>query len=387
MSRRATSRSYRDRLTPALCETFHRLIDWYHQHARDLPWRRTSDPYRIWVAEIMLQQTRVDQVGPYYERFLKTFPSVEALAAASLDDVLRCWEGLGYYARARNLHRAARQIVAQHGGRLPETYRALRRLPGIGPYTAAAVASIAFGEPRAVLDGNVLRVLTRVLAIADDIRSSATRSALQEVADMLIPPEAPGTFNQALMELGATVCTPARPRCSECPLRTVCQAYALGTPTDFPVQAPRPSVPHYDVALGILFNEAEAVLIQRRPEHGLLGGLWEFPGGKREPGESLEAACARELYEELGVQVAVGPCLAKVRHAYTHFRVTLYAFRCTLKAGEPCSRTGLPLRWVPLNELDRYAFPRANRRLIERIKQLRLQPDLFASEAAGDEPS
>ncbi|BBM70246.1 A/G-specific adenine glycosylase [Rhodothermus marinus] len=377
MSRRASSRSYLGRLTPALRETFHGLIDWYRRHARDLPWRRTRDPYRIWVAEVMLQQTRVDQAGPYYERFLSAFPTVEALAAASLDDVLRCWEGLGYYARARNLHRAARQLVAEHGGRLPTTYEALRRLPGVGPYTAAAVASIAFGEPRAVLDGNVIRVLTRVLAVADDARASATRRALQEVADALISAEEPGTFNQALMELGATVCTPVQPRCSECPLREVCRAWAMGDPMAFPVQTPRAPVPHYEVALGLLFNEEGAVLIQRRPEDGLLGGLWEFPGGKREPGESLEAACARELHEELGVRVAVGPCLATVRHAYTHFRVTLYAFPCTLLEGMPRSRAGLPLRWVPLNELDHYAFPRANRRLIELLKQRRLQPDLF----------
>ncbi len=377
MSRRASSRSYLDRLTPALCETFHRLIDWYRQHARDLPWRRTRDPYRIWVAEVMLQQTRVDQAGPYYERFLKAFPTVEALAAASLDEVLRCWEGLGYYARARNLHQAARLLVAEHGGRLPTTYEALRRLPGIGPYTAAAVASIAFGEPRAVLDGNVIRVLTRVLAVEDDVRASATRRALQKVADALIPVEAPGTFNQALMELGATVCTPVHPRCGDCPLREACRAMAQGKPTAFPVQAARAPVPHHEVALGLLFNEEGAVLIQRRPEDGLLGGLWEFPGGKREPGESLEAACARELHEELGVRVSVGPCLARVRHAYTHFRVTLYAFPCTVQEGKPRSRAGLPLRWVPLDELDRYAFPRANRRLIELLKQRQLQPGLF----------
>lgn len=325
----------------------------------------------------MLQQTRVDQARPYYERFLEAFPTVEALAAASLDDVLRCWEGLGYYARARNLHRAACQIVAQHGGQLPKTYEALRQLPGIGPYTAAAIASIAFGIARAVLDGNVMRVLTRALAIGDDIRASATRRALQELADALIPSEVPGAFNQAMMELGATVCTPVQPRCGDCPLRSVCQARALGNPTAFPVQAPRAPVPHYEVALGILINEAGAVLIQRRPEEGMLGGLWEFPGGKREPGESLEAACARELYEELGVRVVVGPCLARVRHAYTHFRVTLHAFQCTLQEGTPRSRAGLPLRWVPLEELDHYAFPRANRRLIDLLRQRRLQPDLF----------
>jgi A/G-specific adenine glycosylase len=366
-----------DRLTPAHWQTFRQLRAWYETKARDLPWRRTRDPYHIWVAEVMLQQTRVDQVLPYYLRFVQIFPTIEALAAAPLDAVLRCWEGLGYYARARNLHRTAQALVAHHQGKLPETYEALRRLPGIGPYTAAAVASIAFGEPWAVLDGNVIRVLTRVLAVEHDARAVSTRRQLQEVADALVATEDPGTFNQALMELGATVCLPKRPACSTCPLHSCCQAFALGKPTAFPVQPSRPPLPHYEVAIGLLQNAQGQLLIQRRKEDGLLGGLWEFPGGKRLPGEQLEETCRRELYEELGVQAEVQRRLTTIRHAYTHFRVTLYAFLCRLLEGEPISREGLPLRWVAVEELDQYAFPRANRKLITLLKQHRTQPDLF----------
>ncbi|GBD01264.1 Adenine DNA glycosylase [bacterium HR18] len=366
-----------DRLTPAHRQTFRQLVAWYKARARDLPWRRTRNPYYIWVAEVMLQQTRVDQVLPYYRRFVQAFPTLEALAAAPLDEVLRCWEGLGYYARARNLHRAAQVLVAHHQGKLPQTYEALRRLPGIGPYTAAAVASIAFGEPRAVLDGNVVRVLTRVLAVAHNARAETTRLQLQEVADALVATEDPGTFNQALMELGATVCLPKRPDCPACPLRSCCQAFALGMPTAFPVQPPRMPVPHYEVAIGLLQNAQGQLLIQRRKEDGLLGGLWEFPGGKRQQDEPLQETCRRELYEELGVQVEITGPLATVRHAYTHFRVTLHAFWCRLLEGTPVSREGLQLRWVTIEELDQYAFPRANRKLIALLKQQRMQPDLF----------
>ena len=202
--------------------------------ARDLPWRRTDDPYRIWLSEVMLQQTRVDQARPYYERFVTAYPTVQALAAAPLDDVLLNWEGLGYYSRARNLHKAARKVVDVFGGQIPDTYEAIRTLPGIGPYTAAAVLSIAFGRPHAVLDGNVARVLTRVFTIHDDVKANPTRKNLQALADVLLDPVHPGRFNEAMMELGATICTPRTPSCLTCPIQRVCGAYAAETPEAFP---------------------------------------------------------------------------------------------------------------------------------------------------------
>lgn len=353
------------------------LIAWYRRHRRVMPWRDHPDPYHVWISEIMLQQTRVDQATPYFLRFVEAFPTVEALAAAPLDAVLVRWEGLGYYARARNLHRAAQQVVAEHGGRVPDAYDAFRALPGVGPYTAAAVQSIAFGHPHAVLDGNVIRVLTRVFALPDDVSRPATKRALQRLADDLLAPESPGDFNQAVMELGARVCTPRTPDCPACPLRNGCQAFQTNTQASFPVSTRKAPVPHYDVAVGLLRDAEGHLLIQRRPEDGLLGGLWEFPGGKQVPGESLEETCRREFAEELGVSIATGALVARVDHAYTHFRVTLHAFDCVLQSGTPVSRLGQPVRWVRPDALDQYAFPRANRRILERIRQAAQAPTLF----------
>jgi A/G-specific adenine glycosylase len=340
-----------------------------------MPWRETRDPYRILVSEVMLQQTRADQADAYFRRFSERFPTVEALAAAPLDAVLKAWEGLGYYARARNLHRAAQVVVEQHGAQVPGTYDAFRALPGVGPYTAAAVLSIAFGKPHAVLDGNVTRVLTRVFAIADDAKKPASQKRLQHLADALLAPEAPGDFNQAVMELGATVCTPSAPRCPACPLNAVCVAYAEGRPTAYPVVAKKAPVPHVQVAVALLFDEAGRVLLQRRPDDALLGGLWEFPGGKIAPGEAPDAACVRECREELGVEVQVVAPVARVDHAYTHFKVTLHAFRCRLASGTPASP--LPLVWSPVEDLDRYAMPRANRRILDALHEGTAAPTLF----------
>jgi A/G-specific adenine glycosylase len=348
------------------------LLAWFDGARRPMPWREPGpdgrrDAYRVWISEVMLQQTRVETVVPYYERFLARFPTVQALAAAPLDDVLKLWEGLGYYSRARNLHRAAQEVAAARGGTVPADPDAFRALPGVGPYTAAAVLSIAHGEPLAVLDGNVIRVLTRVFAVEHDARAGATRRALQEVATRLLPPADAARFNEALMELGATLCTPRSPACDVCPLGTVCAARALGAPETFPVQSARAPVPHKTIAVGLITDDDGRVLVQRRPEDGMLGGLWEFPGGKQEPGEPLDETCRREIQEELGVDVHVGPLVATVNHAYTHFTVTIHAYRCALVAGEPVTETGEPIQWVTPDEAAALAFPRANRRIIDQL--------------------
>jgi A/G-specific adenine glycosylase len=353
------------------------LLDWYDRVRRDMPWRETDDPYRIWLSEVMLQQTRVDQAAPYYERFVDAFPTVEALAAASLDDVLRLWEGLGYYSRARNLHEAARLVVDEFDGAVPDTMDAIRQLPGVGPYTAAAVLSIAYERPHGVLDGNVIRLLTRVFTIDDEVGATRTRRQLQALADALLDPERPGDFNQAMMELGATLCAPTSPGCLACPVQPVCGAYATGTQEQYPVKKRKPPVPHYDIAVGLVFDELDRVLIQRRPEDKMLGGLWEFPGGKRQDDEPLRETCRRELQEELGIAVEVGPLVQRIKHAYSHFKITLHAFRCRHVAGTPISCEGQPLEWVALENLDDYAFPRANRRLIETLTERDRQPSLF----------
>ncbi len=369
---------YVDALTNAHQRAFRQdLLTWFASVKRDMPWRRTDDPYRIWLSEIMLQQTRVDQAWPYYERFTEAFPTVEALAAAPLDTVLLRWEGLGYYSRARNLHKAAKRVVEVFGGTVPDTYDDIITLPGIGPYTAAAVLSIAYGRPHAVLDGNVMRVLTRVFALADDISSSRTRKALQALADALLEPAHPGDFNEAMMELGAMVCSPSAPSCPTCPLHTVCAASAKGTPEAFPVKKKKPPVPHFDIAIGLVFDDAGRLLIQRRPEDKMLGGLWEFPGGKQEAGETLNETCRRELREELGIEVEIVDLFHRVNHTYTHLKVTLHAFRCRLKQGTPTPREGQPIRWVWAEELDDFAFPRANRRLIGALADRAHNPTLF----------
>lgn len=342
-----------------------------------MPWRETDDSYRIWLSEVMLQQTRVDQALPYYLRFLDAFPTLPDLAAADLDDVLVKWEGLGYYSRARNFYRAVQQVAEQYDGHVPSDYDAFRALPGVGPYTAAAVLSIAFGGPYAVLDGNVIRVLTRVFGVEDNAKKTSTLRRLQATADALLDTEQPGRFNEAMMELGATVCTPRSPACPACPVRTVCTAFAEGDPEHYPNVPKKKPTPHFDIAVAVISDADGRMLIQQRPEDGLLGGLWEFPGGKREADESLEAACAREVREELGLNVDVGAGFAPIKHAYSHFRITLYAFACTVVSGTPHSDAGRPFRWVTPDELDGYAFPRANRRLIEQLAHRAQNPSLF----------
>ena len=343
------------------------LLNWYEVVQRDMPWRRTRDPYRIWLSEVMLQQTRVDQAEPYYHWFLERFPDVGQLAESSLDEVLQCWEGLGYYTRARNLHRAARMVVRDFGGHIPADEESFRSLPGVGAYTCAAVMSIAHGKPRAVLDGNVVRVLTRVFRVNVEVERSATRQRLLEAAQRLIHRDQPGAFNQALMELGATVCLPASPQCPACPLRPVCAAAKHGDQKAYPVRTPRKKTPRYDIAVGLVSDEAGRLLIQRRDESAMLGGLWEFPGGKRGENESLEETCRREWNEELGVTIAVGELFHQLLHAYSHFSIALYAFRARIVEGSPRSRSGQPLKWASRSDLSQFAFPRANRRLIDRI--------------------
>ncbi|MCY3630579.1 MAG: A/G-specific adenine glycosylase [Rhodothermaceae bacterium] len=333
------------------------LLSWYDTNHRDLPWRGTTDLYEIWLSEVMLQQTRVEYVRTYYERFLDTFPTLEELAAADLDDVLRIWEGMGYYARARNLHAAAREVVAS--GRLPSSCKKLRLLPGIGPYISRAIASIAFKEPVAAVDGNVRRVVSRIFS-----HPGTPAKIVQQLADQLLSASRPGDHNQAMMELGSQVCTPKRPQCTVCPVQSYCSAWYEGTPERYPASKKKGPIPHHDVAVAVLRDASGRIFIQQRAPKGLLGGLWELPGGKAQPGESGPATCARELHEELGVQVLVGKMIGKVNHAYSHFRITLRAYECTMIDGEPKSTAGLTTAWISPDELNKFAFPRANRHIL-----------------------
>jgi len=332
-------------------------------HRRDLPWRRTRDPYRILVSEIMLQQTQVRTVLPYYGRFLRAFPSFRALARTPLNRVLKLWEGLGYYSRARNLHALAQEVVRRHGGRLPAEEHALRSLPGIGPYTAGALLSIAFNQDYPLVDGNVQRVLARCAAIRSDLRRSGTQKRLWKLAAALLPEGRAGDFNQALMELGALVCLPHRPLCGECPVRRNCAAFATNAQACIPFKSPSKPRPHYDIGAAVIRHQRK-ILITQRPLKGLLGGLWEFPGGKLEKGETLEECVAREIHEELGIQIVVGPKITAVRHAYSHFHITLHAFDCRFRSGRIHARGVADWRWVRPQDLKRFAFPAADQPMI-----------------------
>lgn len=343
------------------------LLQWYQQQGRDLPWRHTRDPYAIWVSEIMLQQTQVATVIPYYQRWLATFPAIADLAAADLETVLKLWQGLGYYARARHLHRAAQQIMANHGGQFPHTYEAVAALPGIGRSTAGAILSAAFNQPQPILDGNVKRVLARLYGLTIPPKQAETQ--LWQWSAQLLCRQSPRDFNQALMDLGATICTPRQPLCHACPWQCHCLAHRHQLTHEIPRKMSRSPLPHKKIGVAVIWNAAGQILIDRRPPTGLLGGLWEFPGGKIEPNETVQECIRREIREELGIEIRVGEHLIDIDHAYTHFRVTLHVYYCQHVSGTPQPLGCDAIRWVNPEELEQFPFPKANTAIIQAIHE------------------
>ena len=341
-----------------------RLLGWYDRRRRDLPWRRTSDPYGVWISEVMLQQTTVATVVPRYERWMKEYPDMGALAAASPRKVLKSWQGLGYYARARNLHKAARIISEKYGGRIPDSRDVLLKLPGFGPYTSAAVISLAYGKPFPVIDANVRRVVMR-LALIHGQAGAAKDKAVMTFLRPLFSEKRPGDFNQAMMELGALVCRPQTPLCLLCPVLDFCKAYRAGEQEVIPAPRKRASR-RIEAVVGII-REGGKFLIQQRPSSGLLADLWEFPGGKRKPGETLTGTLRREIREELGAAISGIRPFITVRHSYTEFRVTLHAFRCSLR--KPLKTGGLKTRWVTLRAMRQYPFPSGSARIVENLEK------------------
>ncbi len=319
-----------------------RLLAWFDMGHRDMPWRRTKDPYRILIAEYLLQRTRVASVTPYYERFVERFPNVAALAAASDQEVLKAWEGLGYYRRARNLHASARVIMSDHAGRIPSDTATLTTLPGVGPYTAGAVASIAFGERVPAIDGNVTRVLARLFRVDADVTAATGHARIRELAAGLVPSDRPGAFNQALMELGSRVCTPRRPSCPSCPLAGLCLARAAGVEASLPRAPPRRRPKTVPVCFAYVRSRGRILLV-RRPESGLLGGLWSLPGGEVQAtdraGDSLRAMVAAQC----GVRVVVHEGVAEVVHSFSHRRWSGSVYRCAPRRG---TRPLPGARWV-----------------------------------------
>jgi A/G-specific adenine glycosylase len=348
------------------------LLSWFSTNRRIMPWRKTADPYRIWISEVMLQQTQVATVAPYYERFIGQFPSVQSLANASLHDVMKAWEGLGYYSRARHLHAAAKDIMASFNGKVPDNLKALLSLPGIGRYTAGAILSIAYDKAAPILDGNVIRVLTRLFHITDNVDRASTRQVLWSFAEQLLPETRIGPFNEAMMELGALICKPKQPECDLCPVEPVCEARRLHIEEALPFRTPRKPIPHIHVTAGIIWKK-NRFLITLRPPKGLLGALWEFPGGKVELNETYETCLRREIREELNIVIDIQSHLISVRHAYTHFKITLHVFECLYRHGsirmDP--ESAIDYRWITIEDLDQYAFPGADRKVIEKLKESR----------------
>jgi A/G-specific adenine glycosylase len=339
-----------------------RLRPWFARHQRDLPWRRDRDPYRIWISEVMLQQTRADTVAAYFERFVRAFPTVADLAAAEEQDVLRLWEGLGYYRRARDLHRAARAIMVHHAGRFPDDPAVLRRLPGLGRYTCNAVLSQAFDRRLPILEANSQRVLSRLFGRSEDPRRGAARRWLWQAAEDILPAHGVGAFNQAIMELGALVCTPNAPRCAECPLVSRCLAHRLGQPEAIPARAPQPeTIRIREVA--IVVRRGEQVLLVQRPPQGRWAGLWEFPHAPLADGESHDSAAVRRLRELTGLEAQPGAELLTIRHVITRHHITLTCLEADHLAGEFRSDFYVQGRWLTIADLAAYPVSAPQRRL------------------------
>ena len=342
------------------------LIRWYRFHLRPLPWRNTKKPYPIWISEIMLQQTTVQSVLPYFEKWLAIFPDLPTLSRAPLQKVLKTWQGLGYYQRARNLHAAAKIIMRDHQGTIPDTYQELIQLPGFGPYTTAAVLSLAFDKPYPVLETNVRRVLMRLFALNREADARYDKTLLKFL-NPLLPKTGMGVFNQAMMELGALVCRPKNPSCLLCPIDSHCKAFSMGIQEILP-KPRRRNYRKIDAVIGII-HKGNKFLMQKRPSKGLLANLWEFPGGKTLAGENLRQALQREIKEELDSTVKSLKYLTCVQHSYTQYQVTLHAFDCQLKDIPVLKKRSR--RWITLEGMYRYPLPSGSAKIVKFLEARR----------------
>ena len=340
-----------------------KLILWFKENQRPMPWRTKADPYRIFVVEVMLQQTQIKTVIPYYKRWLKIFPNVRSLAEAPIDQVLKLWEGLGYYSRARNLHKAAQIIVGQFGGKIPNDPKTLMTLPGIGRYTAGAISSIAFQKPVPLVDGNVARVFSRLFNIKKDILKPETQKEFYALAEKLVPEKNPGIFNQALMELGSLVCIPEMPKCSVCPVKSLCLAFKKGDPSRLPVRSKAAPVKKIDMVVGIIRNNGK-ILIRKRPDQGIWGGLWEIPGTVCAKNESLEEALTQEFKKTLQLSVTSMFKLTPLEHRFTHRQAFIYPFVCSVKKNGRTESNGIKTKWVDANQLKTFSFPVPHQKIL-----------------------
>ena len=342
------------------------LLGWYGKHRRELPWRKSLDPYAVWVSEMMLQQTQVATVIPYFQRWMTRFPDVAALARADESDVLHAWQGLGYYSRARNLRRAAQEMVRTHGGRVPELVTELRALPGIGPYSAGAIASIAYGHAEPLVDGNVIRVLARLFALRGDPNRAPLKTDLWLLARALVPSAAPGDFNQALMELGATVCTPRSPRCDTCPLAAQCLARERQLVELLPELPARPKPTQVHMVAAVAARGERVLVVKLRDDAPRWAGMWLFPNAEVGGSETSEAAVQRALFEAVGLRGQASGIVCVVRHTVTRFRITLDAYRAKAH-GVAKALTVAEAAWRKPTDLDALAMPKAHRAIAQRL--------------------
>ncbi|KEZ48009.1 DNA glycosylase [Metabacillus indicus LMG 22858] len=344
-------------------EDFRRdLISWYLREKRDLPWRLDQDPYKVWVSEIMLQQTRVDTVIPYFLKFTEKFPTLEALAAADEEDVLKAWEGLGYYSRVRNLQSAVKEVVSTYGGIVPNTPEEISKLKGVGPYTKGAILSIAYGVPEPAVDGNVMRVMSRILSIWEDIAKPKTRTIFEKILYEVISKEQPSEFNQALMELGAIVCTPTSPSCLICPVREHCQAFEEGVQTELPVKSKKKKPRQVTMAAAVLKDAEGNFYIHKRPSSGLLANLWEFPNCETEVELlSQKEQLVRYLHEEYEADAELEPLSGTIQHIFSHLVWNISVYAGKLKPGSIPNN----LLKVTEEEMQKYAFPVSHQKIYQ----------------------
>ncbi len=350
------------------------LLLWFQDEGRALPWRKKYDPYHVWISEIMLQQTQMERGVEYFQRWIDRLPDIVAVADAEEEEILKLWEGLGYYARARNLHKTARIIKDNYYGRLPKEHGTLLTLPGIGPYTASAIASIAFNQDFPVVDANVERIFARIFDIDAPLKHKDTKKKMDKLAWRLLPSGNSRQFNQALMEFGGLVCTPKNPLCAICPIAQQCQALLRGVVHERPLPRKGKKVIPIEMATGILFHD-DQIFIQKRLENDIWGGLWEFPGGRLEEGEQADEAMVREFLEETELQVEVCEKITTVVHHYTRYKVILHCFTCRFRLGfeNPVLHAAQESRWIQPKDLHVYGFPAGHRKLIEYINKQRAE--------------
>ena len=354
--------------TPTKKKIQWKLIKWYQSNSRDLPWRGLQDPYLIWVSEVMLQQTQVETVIPYFKRWINRFPDIQSVINASEDDVLKVWEGLGYYSRVRNIKKTAGIIYRKYDCLIPNTTQELKKLPGIGDYIAGAIASIAFGLNEPALEANGIRVVSRLFDFHGLVNKTMNKTILKEYLKELIPNGNAGDFNQAVMDLGSMVCLSVNPICKKCPIQKECFAFSRRTQKELPVTKERPTKPHIKVVAAIIQKDNK-VLVDKRPAEGLLGGMWEFPGGKVEHGEDHSEALIRELKEELGIEIKLVSSFGAYKHAYTHFAVIVYPYFVEIVNGDPQAIEADKIEWVEIGTLRNFPMGKVDRNISDDLEK------------------